>query len=110
MLFRSDGQVYNVCAENGLTVLEITERILKALGKPPSLVRHVADRLGHDRRYWLTSKKLREHLDWQPSVTFEQGIAETVRWYVEHPKWWRRIKSGEFREYYRKQYAEIAGS
>jgi dTDP-glucose 4,6-dehydratase len=105
-----DGQVYNVCAENGLTVLEITDRILRALGKPSSLVRHVTDRLGHDRRYWLTSKKLREHLDWAPSVSFEEGIQETVLWYVEHPTWWRPIKSGEFREYYRKQYAEIAGS
>lgn len=105
---RVDGQVYNICAENGLTVLEITDRILKSLGKPASLVRHVTDRAGHDRRYWLTAKKLRDHLEWTPSVAFEQGIEGTVRWYVEHPTWWRRIKSGEFRDYYKKQYAEIA--
>jgi dTDP-glucose 4,6-dehydratase len=105
---RVDGQVYNICAENGLAVLEITERILSALGKPTSLVRHVTDRPGHDRRYWLTSKKLREHLEWSPEVTFERGIEETVRWYVANPDWWRPIKSGEFREYYKKQYAEIA--
>jgi dTDP-glucose 4,6-dehydratase len=106
---RVHGHVYNICAENALTVLDITSRILAALGKPASLVRHVTDRAGHDRRYWLTSRKLREHLGWQPRTSFDEGLEETVRWYVEHPEWWRPIKSGEFREYYRKQYAEIAG-
>lgn len=102
------GQVYNVCAENALTVLEITARILAILGKPASLVRHVTDRQGHDRRYWLTARKLRDELGWSPTHTFEQGIEATVRWYADNPDWWRPIKSGEFREYYRKHYAEIA--
>ena len=106
---RVHGEVYNICAENALTVLEITARILEILGKPASLVRHVTDRQGHDRRYWLTARKLREHLGWTPRTPFARGIEETVRWYVENPSWWRPIKSGEFREYYRKQYAEIAG-
>ena len=102
-----DGQVYNVCAENALTVLEITDRILRALGKPSSLVRHVTDRQGHDRRYWLTSRKLREQLGWKLRYTFDEGIEDTVQWYVENEAWWRRLKSGEFLEYYRRQYAEI---
>jgi dTDP-glucose 4,6-dehydratase len=90
-------------------VLEITGRILEILGKPASLIRHVTDRQGHDRRYWLTSRKLKRHLGWEARTTFERGIEETVRWYVENPAWWRRIKSGEFKDYYRKQYAEIHG-
>jgi dTDP-glucose 4,6-dehydratase len=103
------GEVFNICAENALTVLEITGRILEILGKPASLIRHVTDRQGHDRRYWLTSRKLKRHLGWEARITFERGIEETVRWYVENPAWWRRIKSGEFKDYYRKQYAEIHG-
>lgn len=113
ILFADDrvhGQVYNVCAENALQVLEITDKILKALGKPESLVRHVKDRQGHDRRYWLTSKKLRDELGWELKYTFEEGIEDTVRWYQENQDWWRKIKSGEFLDYYRKQYAEISGS
>jgi dTDP-glucose 4,6-dehydratase len=105
---RVNGEVYNIAAENALDVLTITEKILRALEKPDSLIRHVADRPGHDQRYWLSSAKLREHLGWELRDTFESGIEETVRWYRENEDWWRKIKSGEFREYYRKQYAEIA--
>jgi dTDP-glucose 4,6-dehydratase len=107
---RVNGEVYNVCAENALTVLEITDTILAALGKPKDLIRHVTDRQGHDRRYWLTSAKLRDQLGWQLRYTFDTGVAETVRWYVENEAWWRKIKSGEFLEYYKRQYAEIAGT
>ena len=103
------GEVYNVCAENALSVLEITAKILEALGKPPDLIRHVQDRQGHDRRYWLTSKKLRDQLGWQLQyTTFDTGVAETVKWYAANEAWWRKIKSGEFLDYYRRQYAEIA--
>jgi dTDP-glucose 4,6-dehydratase len=104
-----DGEVFNVAAENALDVLTITDRILAALGKPKTLIRHVTDRQGHDRRYWLSAKKLRERFGWQLRyTTFDQGIEETVRWYVENEGWWRKIKSGEFLAYYKKQYAEIA--
>jgi dTDP-glucose 4,6-dehydratase len=103
-----DGEVYNVAAENALDVLAITARILEVLGKPKSLVRHVTDRQGHDRRYWLSARKLREAVGWEPRRRFEEGIEETVRWYLEHEDWWRPIKSGEFLEYYKKQYEEIA--
>ena len=104
-----DGEVFNVAAENALDVLTITATILQALEKPESLIRHVADRQGHDRRYWLSAAKLRERLGWELHHTFETGIAETVKWYAENEGWWRKIKSGEFMEYYKKQYAEIAG-
>jgi len=105
-----DGETFNIAAENALDVLTITDRILTALGKPKHLIRHVTDRQGHDRRYWLTAQKLRERLGWELKyTTFDQGIEETVRWYAENESWWRKIKSGEFLEYYRKHYAEIAG-
>lgn len=104
-----DGEVFNIAAENALTVLEITGTILKILDKPASLIRHVTDRQGHDRRYWLTARKLQERLGWKAMHTFETGIEDTVKWYCEHGAWWRKIKSGEFLEYYKKQYAEIAG-
>jgi dTDP-glucose 4,6-dehydratase len=103
-----DGEVYNVAAENALDVLAITARVLDVLGKPKSLIRHVTDRQGHDRRYWLSARKLREAVGWKPRRRFDEAIEETVRWYVEHEDWWRRIKSGDFLEYYRKQYEEIA--
>jgi len=102
-----NGEVFNVAAENALDVLTITSRILSALGKPATLVRHVKDRQGHDRRYWLSSAKLRDRLGWKLRYTFETGVEETVAWYLANESWWRKIKSGEFREYYRKQYAEI---
>lgn len=104
-----DGEVFNIAAENALNVLEITAAILRILDKPASLIRHVTDRQGHDRRYWLSARKLHERLGWKTKHTFESGIEDTVRWYCEHGSWWRKIKSGEFLEYYKKQYAEIAG-
>jgi dTDP-glucose 4,6-dehydratase len=103
----ADGQVFNIAAENGLTVLEITSLILKTLGKPETLIRHVDDRQGHDRRYWLSTRKLREAYSWEPGHSFETGMVETIRWFQENEWWWRKIKSGEFREYYRKHYAAL---
>ncbi|NNE44549.1 MAG: dTDP-glucose 4,6-dehydratase [Gemmatimonadetes bacterium] len=104
-----DGEVFNVAAENALDVLTITDRILEALGKPKDLIQHVTDRQGHDRRYWLLAGKAKERLGWELKyTTFEQGIEETVKWYAENEDWWRKIKSGEFMEYYKKQYAEIS--
>jgi len=77
--------------------------ILEALGKPKTLIRHVSDRPGHDRRYAVECRRLRE-LGWEPVVPFAQGLRETVRWYREHESWWRSIKSGEFKRYYEEQY------
>jgi dTDP-glucose 4,6-dehydratase len=98
------GEVYNVGGEEHEN-LEVTERILGLTGADPSLVRHVEDRPGHDRRYALDSAKLRS-LGWAPQATYEEGLAQTVDWYREHRTWWEAVKSGEYREYYEKQYGE----
>ena len=99
------GEVYNVGGGNERENLEITHAVLRLLGKPATLIRPVEDRVGHDRRYSLDASKLRR-LGWAPQVPFEKGLAETVRWYVEHEAWWRPIKDhdGEFRRYYEEQY------
>ena len=75
------------------------------LGKPESLIQHVPDRAGHDRRYALDVTKLRG-LGWEPATDFERSDAKTVKWYVENEWWWRKLKSGEYMEYYKKQYVE----
>src|SRR5690242_8478349 len=98
------GEVYNVGGELHEN-LEITSRILELTGADASLVRHVDDRPGHDRRYSLDDTKLRG-LGWAPQRSLEDGLSETVDWYREHRSWWEPIKSGEYREYYRQMYAE----
>lgn len=100
------GEVYNIGAENERTNLEITRRILSLLGRDESMVEFVKDRPGHDRRYAIDASKARAELDWRPLVTFEQGLADTVEWYRRHEGWWRRIRAGEYMDYYWKQYAE----
>ncbi len=103
----ASGEVYNIAGGNERENVEITRAVLRLLGKPETLIRHVDDRVGHDRRYSLDASKLRR-LGWAPQVGFEQGLADTVRWYVEHEAWWRPIKDhdGEFRRYYEEQYGE----
>lgn len=97
------GMIYNVGGGAEVTNLELTRAILKLMDKPMSLVRHVADRPGHDRRYSLDSSRLRG-LGWTPSADFESGLRATVDWYRDHPDWWRPLKSGAYRDYYRRQY------
>ena len=99
-----EGETFNIAAENELSVLQITDRILRHLGKPASLVRHVTDRPGHDRRYALDASKLERKTGFKPSVSFEQGIARTIDWYVANRSWWEKIRSGEFRDYYERTY------
>mgnify|MGYP005846917851 FL=1 len=100
------GAVYNVGGEHELHNIEVTRFILNVLGKPESLIRFVADRPGHDRRYALTNDKIRAELGWTPQHSFEQAMTETVRWYQQNEWWWRKIKTGEYLEYYKRQYAE----
>ena len=83
-----------------------TGSVLALLGKPESLVRFVADRPGHDRRYAMDLSKARRELGWAPRRTFEAGLEETVRWYVEHRGWWERIRTGAYRAWYAQQYGE----
>ncbi|PDW01048.1 dTDP-glucose 4,6-dehydratase [Candidatus Chloroploca asiatica] len=102
------GEFYNVGTEVETPNIEMAHKILDLLGKPHSLITHVTDRAGHDRRYALDCSKLRA-LGWQSRHTFDQALELTVRWYVENEAWWRPIKSGEYLEYYRKQYDERQG-
>ena len=99
-----EGETFNIGAGNELDVLAMTEAILRLLGKPGSLVRHVEDRPGHDRRYALDSSKLTRLTGWRPAVSFEEGIRRTIEWYRENEAWWRPIKAGEFRAYYERAY------
>lgn len=99
------GEIYNVGGGDERTNMDVTRRILALTGADPSLVRHVEDRHGHDRRYSLDSSKLRE-LGWRPERSFEEGLAETVDWYRDRRDWWKPLKSGEYRAYYARQYAE----
>ncbi len=99
------GEVYNIGTGVETYNVDMAYMILKLLGKPETLIRHVPDRPGHDRRYSINTEKLRA-LGWKSSHRFEQAIEKTVQWYVENEWWWRKIKSGEYMEYYKKQYAE----
>ncbi len=103
------GEVYNIGGNAERTNLQVVEGILEILGKPRDLITFVKDRPGHDRRYAIDSSKIRRELGWKPGRNFEEGLEETVRWYVDHPSWWKRVKSGEYLEYYERQYRERLG-
>jgi dTDP-glucose 4,6-dehydratase len=97
------GEAYNVGGPDELTNLEVVRRILELTGRDESLIEHVADRPGHDRRYSLASDKVRG-LGWEPGVGFTEGLKRTVAWYRDNASWWEPIRSGEYREYYERQY------
>ena len=97
-------EVYNIGGNNEKSNIEIVKLILQNLGKPESLITYVKDRPGHDRRYAIDSSKIQRELGWHPSYTFEQGIAETIKWYMNNQAWWKRIMSGEYKEYYKLLY------
>jgi dTDP-glucose 4,6-dehydratase len=97
--------IYNISAGIPLTNLEVARQILGCLGKPLSLIEHVQDRTGHDRRYAIDSSKLRRETGWTPTVRFEQGIRNAIDWYVANPLWLDRARSGEYLSYYERHYA-----
>ena len=97
------GEIYNIAGGNERMNVELTHKILELTGKGPDLIKPVADRVGHDRRYAIDAAKLKA-LGWQPRMDWETGMRETVAWYQENEAWWRPIKSGEYRAYYDKQY------
>ncbi len=97
------GEVYNVGTGTSITNLAMVQILLDSLGKPRSLIRHVADRPGHDRRYSIDNAKVRA-LGWEPKHSPEEAIRQTVRWYLDNRWWWEPIKSGAFKAYYEKQY------
>jgi dTDP-glucose 4,6-dehydratase len=100
----TSGETYNVTGLGTRTNRELTEAILAALGKPWSLVRRVPDRPGHDRRYAMDGSKLAA-LGWSPSITFDEGLSRTVEWFVANRAWWSAAKTGEWHDYYERQYA-----
>jgi dTDP-glucose 4,6-dehydratase len=99
------GQAYNIGPDVETPNLVMTKKLLDLLGKPESLIKYVADRPGHDRRYSLDCAKIKA-LGWRPGHTFDQALEKTVRWYVDNEWWWRKLKSGEYLEYYRKWYGQ----
>lgn len=103
------GQVYNIGTGEDKENIAITRLLLEILGKPESLIRPVADRPGHDRRYAMNSSKLRA-LGWRPEWAFQDVMAATVRWYQERQDWWRPLKNGEYWEYYQRQYGQRLAS
>jgi dTDP-glucose 4,6-dehydratase len=100
------GEVYNFGGRCERKNLELTHTLLDLLGKPRTLIKYVKDRPGHDRRYAIDCTKAERELGWRPQVSFEQGLAETVRWYRANSAWVEAIRSGEYLHYYRRQYPE----
>lgn len=92
------GEVYNIGGNNERSNLELTHAILKIMGKGPEMIRPVADRLGHDRRYAIDAGKIRRELGWEPTRSaWPEALERTVRWYIENPGWWQRVKAGAYR-------------
>lgn len=100
------GQVYNVGGHNEMKNIDIVKGICKALGKPESLIVHVADRKGHDMRYAIDPAKIHNELGWLPETNFADGIQKTIQWYLDHRSWWEHILSGEYQNYYQRMYAQ----
>lgn len=98
------GEVYNIGGNSERRNIEIVELILRELGRDESLIRFVEDRPGHDRRYAIDASKIRNELGWKPLYSFEEGIRETIRWYIDNRDWWENIKSGEYLRYYDRMY------
>ena len=98
------GEVYNVGGHNEKRNIDIVRIICQELGKPESLIVHVEDRKGHDRRYAIDPAKIHRELGWLPETKFEDGIKKTIKWYLEHKKWWQDIINGEYQEYYAMMY------
>jgi len=100
------GEVYNIGGNNEWKNIDIVRLILKILNKPESLITFVKDRPGHDRRYAIDASRIAHELGWSPAFRFETGIAETIDWYMKHKDWWNRVMTGEYLEYYKRQYNE----
>jgi dTDP-glucose 4,6-dehydratase len=100
----ASGEAYNIGARNERQNLEVVRSILDALGKPHSLINYVKDRLGHDRRYAIDPTKVETEIGWKPRVSWEEGLEKTIRWYQDNQDWVKRIRNGDYRDYYQMQY------
>lgn len=99
-----DGEVYNIGGHNERSNLEVVKTILHQLGKPESLITFVGDRKGHDLRYAIDPSKIHRELGWLPETRFDEGIKQTIDWYLNNEKWWKNIISGDYVKYYEKMY------
>lgn len=100
------GEVYNIGGPDVVENLEMVTRLLRLLNKPATLVRHVTDRPGHDRRYALDSSKITKELNWQPRIPLDEGLRQTVDWYRKNAEWVAAVRGGEYLHYYEKYYAQ----
>jgi dTDP-glucose 4,6-dehydratase len=98
------GEVYNIGARNERHNIDVVKAILDLLEKPHSLIKFVADRLGHDRRYAIDAEKSERELNWEPQVSWEDGLRKTIQWYQENQEWVAHIRNGAYRDYYQKMY------
>jgi dTDP-glucose 4,6-dehydratase len=99
-----EGEVYNIGGGNERTNAVLTAMILKTLGKPKTLIQHVQDRPGHDRRYSIDCSKMKRELKVSLDTDFETALKETVNWYVNNQWWWKKLKDKDYKKYYKKQY------
>ena len=100
-----EGEIYNIGGNRSLPNLDVVRMILELTGKPESLIEYVTDRPGHDRRYALTSEKLTNATGWAPQMEFERGLKQTVDWYRDNSTWVNNVRSGAYRDYYTRNYA-----
>jgi dTDP-glucose 4,6-dehydratase len=98
------GEAYNIGARNERENIDVVKSILDSLGKPHDLIKYVTDRLGHDRRYAIDATKVENELGWKPQMTWADGLATTIKWYQENQPWVERVRSGEYKEYYKAMY------
>ncbi len=103
------GQAYNCGGPDECENIEVVRRVIELTGADESLIEYVKDRPGHDRRYSLGSEKIRSELGWEAQVRFAEGLERTVDWYRDNEEWWEPIRSGEYREYYERQYGRALG-
>lgn len=100
------GEIYNIGGHNERANIDVVKTILKQIGKSESLIKYVTDRKGHDLRYAIDPTKIHNELGWLPTTTFEEGIKNTIQWYLDNKEWWENIISGEYQKYYEKMYGD----
>jgi dTDP-glucose 4,6-dehydratase len=100
------GEIYCVGGDGEKANIWIVKKLLEMLGQSEDLIEYVKDRAGHDRRYAINHHKITEELGWQPTITLEEGLRETVEWFQQNQEWWQKIKNGSYQEYYQEQYQE----
>ena len=105
-----DSEVYNIGGHNERTNLEVVKTILKELDKPGSLITYVKDRAGHDMRYAIDPSKARSELGWEPTTSFDEGIKQTIKWYLDNRSWWENIINGDYQKYYTRMYGSREGA